>query len=145
MSRSPGGASSMRSGCVTSKVPSAVEALRRWLRRRGSQPATLKHRPTDELHQLFALEGFLARLAASPHAERLVLEGGMLLAAHGERRPTRDVDMQARAVAGERDQVLNLVREIAATPVEDGIVFDTDTASAEIIATTTSTAACASP
>lgn len=26
-------------------------------------------RPTDELHQLYALEGFLARLAASPHAD----------------------------------------------------------------------------
>lgn len=57
----------------------------------------------------------------------------MLLAAYGERRPTRDVDMQARTIQGERDQVLSLVREIAATPVEDGTVFDTDAASAETI------------
>lgn len=40
-----------------------------------------QHRPTDELQQLYALEGFLARLAESPHAEQLVLKGGVLLAA----------------------------------------------------------------
>ncbi|MFC3492900.1 nucleotidyl transferase AbiEii/AbiGii toxin family protein [Glycomyces rhizosphaerae] len=94
----------------------AVEALKRWLRRPGSSPATLlamardfpkrgprcrphwrsccdratdpsdrggrvyldlqnlarrDHRPTDELLQIYALEGFLARLAVSAHADRL--------------------------------------------------------------------------
>ena len=44
-------------------------------------------RPTDELHQLYALEGFLARMANSPHANRLVLKGGALLAAYDTRRP----------------------------------------------------------
>ena len=95
--------------------------------------ARRQHRPTDELQQLFALEGFLARLASSPHAEQLVLKGGMLLAAYGERRPTRDVDMQAQAVSGERDLVLSLVRVIAMVPIDDGLVFETDTATAEII------------
>jgi hypothetical protein len=54
-------------------------------------------------------------LAASPLTKDLVLMCGM----------------QARAVAGERDQVLNLVRNIAATPVEDGIVYEASTASTE--------------
>jgi len=31
--------------------------------------------------QLYVLEGFLARLAASPLADRFVLKGGVLLAA----------------------------------------------------------------
>ncbi len=51
-------------------------------------------RPTDELEQLYALEGFLARVAASEYAERFVFKGGVLLAAYGARRPTRDVDMR---------------------------------------------------
>lgn len=92
-----------------------------------------QHRPTDELQQLFALEGFLARLASSPHAEQLVLKGGMLLAAYGERRPTRDVDVQAQAVSGEREEMLRLVRDIASTPLDDGLVFDAESATAEII------------
>jgi hypothetical protein len=45
-------------------------------------------RPTDELHQIYALEGFLARLAVPPYADKLVLKGGVLLAAYDTRRPT---------------------------------------------------------
>jgi hypothetical protein len=95
--------------------------------------ARRQQRPTDELHQLYALEGFLARLARSPDADRLVLKGGVLLAAYDARRPTRDVDIQARAIAGDRDDVLQLVRGIAAGAIDDGLVFDTDTATADII------------
>jgi len=95
--------------------------------------ARRQRRPTDELHQLYALEGFLARLTVSAHANKLVLKGGVLLAAYDARRPTRDIDMQARAVAGERDDVLDRVRQIAAIRIDDGLVFDADAAAAEII------------
>jgi Nucleotidyl transferase AbiEii toxin, Type IV TA system len=95
--------------------------------------ARRSHRPTDEVHQLYALEGFLARLAGSPHSDRFVLKGGVLLAAYDARRPTRDVDMQARAIAGDLDDVLQLVRGIAAVPLDDGLTFDIRAATAEII------------
>jgi hypothetical protein len=36
--------------------------------------ARSQHRPTYELHQLYALEGFLTRLAISRHADKLVLK-----------------------------------------------------------------------
>ena len=48
--------------------------------------ARKQSRPTDELHQLYALEGFLARLTISPYAKQFVLKGGVLLAAFGTRR-----------------------------------------------------------
>jgi hypothetical protein len=51
-------------------------------------------RSTEELLALYALEGFLARLAASKRAGDLVLKGGALLAAYDARRPTRDVDLR---------------------------------------------------
>lgn len=102
-----------------------ISACRIWLAK--------QNRPTDELHQLYALEGFLGRLASSGYADKLVLKGGVLLAAYGARRPTRDVDVHARAIRGERDDVLRLVREIAAVPVDDGLAFDVDAATAEII------------
>jgi hypothetical protein len=35
--------------------------------------ARKQRRPTDELHQIYALEGFLTRLVASPYADRFVL------------------------------------------------------------------------
>jgi DNA-binding CsgD family transcriptional regulator len=50
-----------------------------------------------------------------------VLKRGVLLAAYDARRPTRDIDQQARAIAGARADVLNLVREIAASTMDDGV------------------------
>jgi predicted nucleotidyltransferase component of viral defense system len=90
-------------------------------------------RPTDELHQLYALEGFLARLAVSPYRDRLVLKGGVLLAAYDARRPTRDIDLQAQRLSNELDDVLGMVRQTAAVPVEDGLLFDPASAQARRI------------
>jgi Nucleotidyl transferase AbiEii toxin, Type IV TA system len=89
--------------------------------------------PTDELHRTYALEGFLARLAQSPHASRLVLKGGVLLAAYDTRRPTRDVNMQAHDLPSEAGEILRVVCEIAGVDLADGLVYDTADASAESI------------
>jgi hypothetical protein len=49
----------------------------------------------------------------------------MLLAAFGERRPTRDVDLLTRATDNDVDTVAVLVRDVLAVEVDDGIVFGT--------------------
>ncbi len=95
--------------------------------------ARRQRRPTEELHQLYALEGFLVLLAASEHADALVLKGGVLLAAYDARRPTRDIDLAARAVDGSLEKILDLVGEIAAMPAGDGLEFDSEAATAEVI------------
>lgn len=92
-------------------------------------------RPTQELLQLYVLEGFLARLAVSAVRERLVLKGGVLLAAFDTRRPTKDVDLAARGVANDTEGVLDLVRTVLNVPPvgDDGIAFFSNTATAEVI------------
>lgn len=92
-------------------------------------------RPTDELLQLDVLEGFLARLAISEVREKFVLKGGVLLAAFDTRRPTRDVDLAGLDLSNDTDTILALVRSVLAEvlPVDDGIEFHPDTASAETI------------
>jgi hypothetical protein len=90
-------------------------------------------RPTDEIHQLYALEGFLAGLAASPYADRLVLKGGVLLAYYDARRPTRDIDLHGHHLPGDVDHVLRLARAVASLPAPDGLVFDTTAAVAEAV------------
>lgn len=85
------------------------------------------------MHQIYALEGFLARLVESPYADRLILKGGVLLAALDVRRPTRDVDFQGRHVSNDVDQMLAMVEVIASTPLDDGLVLDADAAIAETI------------
>jgi predicted nucleotidyltransferase component of viral defense system len=90
-------------------------------------------RPVDELLQLYVLEAFLARLARSRFTERLVLKGGVLLAAFDERRPTRDIDLQAQALENDTETTLAATCEIAAIALDDGVIFDTETATAEPI------------
>ena len=90
-------------------------------------------RPTDELHQIYALEGFLARLVVSPHADKLVLKGGVLLAAYDTRRPTRDVDLQGRRISNDADEVLALVQDVASIQLDDGLMFDAADSRAEAI------------
>jgi len=90
-------------------------------------------RPVDELLQLYVLESLLARLAASRFAEQLVLKGGVLLAVFGQRRPTRDVDLQAQYLDSNTENIRAAVCEIAALGLDDGVVFDAETAVAEVI------------
>ena len=91
------------------------------------------HRPTDEYVQFYALEGMLARLASSDHTDKFVLKGGALLAAYQARRPTRDIDFAATGMSNEAEAVLQLIRQIAQIPMDDGLTYDSETANAEII------------
>lgn len=100
-------------------------ALQREARRTG--------RPTDELLLLYALECFLDRLAHSRFVDKFVLKGGMLLAALGARRPTRDIDFSARALSNDTDDMLRLVREIVSITLDDGLAFNPLSATAETI------------
>ena len=90
-------------------------------------------RPVDELLQLYVLESFLARLAESRFADQLVLKGGALLAAFGERRPTRDIDLQAQGLDNDAENVRAVICDVASLPLDDGVVFDVDGAVAAVI------------
>jgi hypothetical protein len=48
---------------------------------------------TGALLVVYAVEGFLRRLAGSPYAANMSLEGGMLMAATSARRMTKDADL----------------------------------------------------
>ena len=51
------------------------------------------------------------RLSISDYRSRLVLKGGMLLAAFDERRPTADVDLLAQMIANDVEVIKGVVRE----------------------------------
>lgn len=92
-------------------------------------------RSTQALLVVYVLERFLARLAVGPYADRFILKGGMLLAAWDARRATVDGDFLARGVDVDPDRIRRTVVEIASepAPVEDGVEFLTDTATASVI------------
>jgi hypothetical protein len=97
--------------------------------------ARREHRGTQELLTLYVLERWLARLADSPYADRLVLKGGMLLAVLDARRPTADADLLARRLPNDESAVIACVREVAQTilPEDDGVEFLADMIYAESI------------
>lgn len=103
----------------------AYNDLRNLARRQNRDPA--------EYITLYALEGFLARLAASEAAADFVLKGGVLMTAFADRRPTRDIDFAARGFANDIPEVEQRVRSILTVPRDDGLEFDLDSISGEQI------------
>lgn len=97
--------------------------------------AKKESRLADELIQLYALEGFLARLSVSDYVNKLVLKGGALLAAFGTRRPTKDIDFAALHLDNDAERMLEVIRTIArlSPPAPDGLIFDVAGATAEVI------------
>jgi Nucleotidyl transferase AbiEii toxin, Type IV TA system len=89
--------------------------------------ALAENRPVDELFQFYVLECFLDRLTATSMAERFVLKGGVLLAAFGERRPTRDIDFLVQNQDNDPDAVRSAIIQVAQVPLDDGVVFHHET------------------
>ena len=90
-------------------------------------------RPTDELLTLYVMEGFIARAAESVYSEQLVLKGGMLISAFTERRPTRDIDLQALRIPNDTESLNEVAVQIALIDHEDGIDFNTKSTTATVI------------
>jgi len=95
--------------------------------------ARRERRDPAEYITLYALEGFLARLAVSEHAGEFVLKGGVLMAAFAARRPTRDIDFAAAGFNNDITDVEQRVRSIIEVHLEDGLEFDPDSAVGELI------------
>ena len=89
--------------------------------------------PTQEYLIRHTLESFLDRLTRTSHADHFVLKGGVLLAAYGARRPTKDADSNAVHADVTAEHLAHVVRDIAAIDVEDGVVFELDTISVQEI------------
>jgi predicted nucleotidyltransferase component of viral defense system len=95
------------------------------VRQRLLNLAHARGQPMELLLTRYALERLLHRLSLSPHRERFVLKGAMLLATWFDEphRATRDVDLLGFGDAAE-DALLGTFREIMAVEVDDGVRFD---------------------
>jgi hypothetical protein len=83
-------------------------------------------RSFNDLVQLYAMERFLYRLSKSPHGERFILKGALLLRVWdpASYRTTRDIDLLGR-ISNEIDTVVSIVQGVCQQAVEpDGVTFD---------------------
>jgi predicted nucleotidyltransferase component of viral defense system len=81
---------------------------------------------TQPVLVVYAVESFLRRLAVSDYAERMVLKGGMLMAASGVRRMTQDADLSTYGVANDAEHVRDVIAGICSLvpDPDDGIAID---------------------
>ena len=95
------------------------------VRQRLLNLAHARGQPMELLLTRYALERLLHRLSLSPHRERFVLKGAMLLATWFDEphRATRDVDLLGFGDAAE-NALLGTFREVMAVEVDDGVRFD---------------------
>lgn len=100
---------------------------------RSAAANTGKGAPTQEYLIRHTLESFLDRLTRTAHAEDFVLKGGILLAAYGVRRPTKDADANAVGIDVTTDHLIAVVHDVAADEIDDGVVFDLDSISVQEI------------
>lgn len=95
------------------------------VRQRLLNLAHARGQPMELLLTRYALERLLHRLSLSPHRERFVLKGAMLLATWFDEphRATRDVDLLGFGDPA-HDALLGVFREIMAIAVDDGVRFE---------------------
>lgn len=89
--------------------------------------------PTQEYLIRHTLESFLDRLTRTAQPEDFILKGGILLAAYGVRRPTKDADANAIGADVTAEHLIAVVHDIAAVETDDGVVFDLDSTSVQEI------------
>ncbi len=108
---------------MSRKTPGNIAAS---VRQRLLNKARGDQRPFNELLQYYAMERFLYRLSKSPHANRFILKGALMLRAwrSPEFRSTMDIDLLGKTDNGEAE-IVSQIRDILAieTP-PDGLVFD---------------------
>jgi len=82
----------------------------------------------------YALERLLYRLSQSAHAENFLLKGALLFALWYDmpHRPTRDADLLGFGLS-DLESITQTFRDIASIAVDDGIVFDPTSITAEEI------------
>jgi hypothetical protein len=90
---------------------------------------------TQPLLVVYAVESFLRRLAISDYADRMVLKGGMLMAAQRIRRMTKDADLSTHGLDNDEATVRTAVARIAQlTPdPHDGIAIDPSSIRTEVM------------
>lgn len=96
--------------------------------------ARQKGQALDLLLTRYAIERLLHRLSISPHRNRFVLKGAMLMTTWFDdpHRPTRDVDLLGYGDPAP-EPMLATFREICAIALDDGIAFDVEGLRVELI------------
>lgn len=84
-----------------------------------------KNLRAQEVLQMFLFERILERLSVSPYRKNFVLKGGLLISSMTgiSERTTMDMDTTVRGIQMEKEKIVEVIEELLATEVGDGIDF----------------------
>jgi len=105
------------------------------VRARLKNIADKEQKPFDFVLMLYLIERLLYRLSISRYSEQFILKGGLLLYTimNEKARATKDVDMLARQIASNLDELKNVFAEIAAITAAYAVTYDTTAITGERI------------
>ncbi|MGY2895545.1 nucleotidyl transferase AbiEii/AbiGii toxin family protein [Deinococcus sp. UYEF24] len=91
--------------------------------------------PKASMLLLYAQQGILGRLDASPYGEHFVLKGALsLFTRYGDAaRPTEDIDLAAHSMGNTSEEVMRIMQDVCRVPFGDGLEFDPDTVQVRVI------------
>lgn len=108
-------------------MPREIKNVAASVRQQLLNRAHAMNRPFNELLQHFAMERFLYRLAKSPHVDRFVLKGALMMLVWKVpvSRPTMDIDLLGY-VDNDIGTLVDICKAVCGQPVEtdDGMDFD---------------------
>lgn len=94
------------------------------LKERLKTIATEKETTLNKIWKQLLLERFLARLSDSPHQDKFIFKGGLLLAQYiAINRETIDIDFLMTKIKSEMQNIEKIIKEVAATNPDDGFSF----------------------
>lgn len=97
------------------------------IRQKLLNKANAENRSFNELLQYYCMERFLYRLSVSPHVDKFILKGALMLRVWQapETRPTMDIDMLGRTNSNLKN-ITAIFREICELDItdKDGLIFD---------------------
>jgi predicted nucleotidyltransferase component of viral defense system len=94
------------------------------LKERLKTIAAEKDTTLNKIWKQLLLERFLARLSNSPHQDKFIFKGGLLLAQYiAINRETIDIDFLMTKIKSEMKNIEKVMKEIAAIDPEDGFFF----------------------
>jgi len=88
--------------------------------------ATQTGKDYQSLLRQYVQERFLFRLSISPFVNNFILKGALLFLAHdiSRLRPTRDIDFLGSSISNNKNEILEIVKQIFRIDFEDGLRFD---------------------
>lgn len=88
--------------------------------------ARAQNRNLDELLTMYMLERLLYRLSMTKYKENFILKGGLLLCVLFDEphRTTKDIDLLAKHLASQLEDIAAVFKDILALELDDGLVFN---------------------